>query len=145
MSERERDYRILDDFNFKQNRKGIRYHILFCAKLFVLFTTNIAAHIGVNLHMDVHRPSCVLKRKTGSGFSRCWSPFLSHLTAFHPVAPHYSRLLQTEGVTELVRTLAAQPDTHSDVQRLSEGIVQMVEEQQSRSMPSNAQTGPSNS
>lgn len=120
---------------FILNKRG-RCHILFCAKLFVLLTTNIAAHIGLN------NIPCVLKRKTGSGFSCSWSLFLSHLAAFHPVAPHYSCLLQTEGVTELVRTLAAQPDTHSDVQRLSEGIVHMVEEQQSRSMPS---TGPSNS
>lgn len=83
---------------------------------------------------------CVLKRKRGSGFS--WSPLLSHLAAFPPVAPHYSCLLQAEGVTDLVKTLAAQPDTHSDVRRLAESILQMAEGQQ---VPSSALIGLSNS
>lgn len=35
---------------FILNKKG-RCHILFCAKLFVLLTTNIAAHIGLNMYI----------------------------------------------------------------------------------------------
>ncbi|XP_075876877.1 protein zyg-11 homolog isoform X2 [Nelusetta ayraudi] len=89
-------------------------------------------------------PFCPLLQTSQPSGVQLWAVWAIHLVCSQNT-PHYSRLLQTEGVTELVRTLAAQPDTHSDVQRLSEGIVHMVEEQQSRSMPSNAQTGPSNS
>lgn len=60
-------------------------------------------------------------------------------------ASRYSSRLDEEGVTELLKALDMHPDTHGDVKRLSQGIVLMVQEQQSRSEVMNGQTEPGNS
>lgn len=50
---------------------------------------------------------------------------------FHPLASHYSSMLEREGVTELLQALVAHPNTHNDVTGLSNSILQMVEQNQS--------------
>lgn len=58
-----------------------------------------------------------------------------------PLASHYSSMLEKEDVTELLKALAAHPDTHSDIKGLSDSILRMVEEHQSHSRLLNNQMG----
>lgn len=62
-----------------------------------------------------------------------WPLFLSYplITSsfFHPLASHYSSMLEKEGLIELLKALAAHPDTHSDIKGLSNSIMRMVEQQ----------------
>lgn len=67
------------------------------------------------------------------------------LSLIHPLASHYSIMLEQEGVTELLKALAAHPDTHSDVKGLSDSILSMVAHHQSQSGPFNSQMGPQSS
>ncbi|KAG7227283.1 hypothetical protein INR49_000287 [Caranx melampygus] len=62
-----------------------------------------------------------------------WAVWAIHLVCSQNTS-HYSSMLEKEGVTELLKALAAHPDTHSDIKGLSETILQMVEH-----------TGPQNS
>lgn len=50
-------------------------------------------------------------------------------------------MLEKEGVTELLKALAAHPETHSDVKGLSNGILRMVEQHQSHSGAFSKQAG----
>ncbi len=54
-------------------------------------------------------------------------------------------MLVEEGVTELLKALAAHPDTHSDIKALSDSILHMVEQRQTHPGPFNNQTEPENS
>ncbi|KAI3375220.1 hypothetical protein L3Q82_021710, partial [Scortum barcoo] len=89
-----------------------------------------------------------LQSKHGVGVDCCELPFLSHVLitfSLYPLAPHYSSLLEKEGVTELLKALVAHPNTHSDIKRLSDSILRLVEQHQSHSGPFNSQMGPVNS
>lgn len=107
------------------------------------FSTHIETHIVRKMYIGFS----VLKKKWWSWcfFNHCRFPVLSPLSALHTAASHYSSLLEMEGVTELLKALAAHPDTHADIKRLSESILHMVEEQPSQSKPPNTRTSPSNS
>lgn len=55
---------------------------------------------------------------------------------------HYSSMLEKEGVTDLLKALAAHPDAHSDIKGLSNSILSMVEQNQGHLGP---KTKPQNS
>lgn len=48
-------------------------------------------------------------------------------------ASHYCGMLETEGVTELLKSLSAHADTHADIRGLSDSILHMLDEHQSHS------------
>lgn len=66
------------------------------------------------------------------------------LSSIHP-ASHYSSMLEKEGLTELLKALAAHPSTHSDIKGLSDSILSMVEQHQIHAGAFNNQTEPQSS
>ncbi|XP_030259314.1 protein zyg-11 homolog isoform X4 [Sparus aurata] len=66
-----------------------------------------------------------------------WAVWAIHLVCSQN-ASHYSSMLEKEGVTELLKALAAHPDTHGDIKGLSDSILRMLEQH-------GGDTGPQNS
>ncbi|XP_034558691.1 protein zyg-11 homolog [Notolabrus celidotus] len=58
---------------------------------------------------------------------------------------HYSSMLEQEGVTELLKALAAHTDTHRDIKGFSNSILGMIDPHQSHQEPLQKQIGPRNS
>ncbi|XP_041658329.1 protein zyg-11 homolog [Cheilinus undulatus] len=73
-----------------------------------------------------------------------WAVWAIHLVCSQNTS-HYSSMLEQEGVTELLKALAAHPDTHMDIKGLSNGILRMVEEHLSHQGPLDPEMGPRNS
>ncbi|TKS80178.1 Protein zyg-11 -like protein [Collichthys lucidus] len=67
-----------------------------------------------------------------------WAVWAIHLVCSQNTS-HYSSMLEEEGMTELLKALAAHPSTHSDIKGLSNRILQMVEQHQGRSGTSKKQ------
>ncbi|XP_047223220.1 protein zyg-11 homolog isoform X2 [Girardinichthys multiradiatus] len=61
-----------------------------------------------------------------------WAVWAIHLVCSQNTS-HYSSMLDKEGLTELLKALDGHPDTHSDIKRISQRIVLMVQEHQSHS------------
>uniref|UniRef100_UPI0037E7993A protein zyg-11 homolog n=1 Tax=Semicossyphus pulcher TaxID=241346 RepID=UPI0037E7993A len=70
-----------------------------------------------------------------------WAAWAIHLVCSQNTS-HYSSMLEQEGVTELLKALAAHPDTHRDIKGLSDSILRLVEQHQSHPGPSKDQLGP---
>uniref|UniRef100_A0A672YEF2 Protein zyg-11 homolog n=1 Tax=Sphaeramia orbicularis TaxID=375764 RepID=A0A672YEF2_9TELE len=90
------------------------------------------------------RPFCPLLQTSQPSGVQLWAVWAIHLVCSQNTS-QYGSMLETEGVTELLKALAAHPDTHSDIKRLSDSILRMIEESQSHSGPSKSQTGPQSS
>lgn len=90
------------------------------------------------------RPFCPLLQTCQPSGVQMWAVWAIHLVCSQNTS-NYSSMLEQEGVTELLKVLAAHPDTHSDVKGLSDRILSMVEHHQSQSRPFNNQTGPQSS
>lgn len=60
-------------------------------------------------------------------------------------ASHYSSMLEKEGLTELLKALAAHPSTHSDIKGVAGSILSMVERHQIHAGASSSQTAPQSS
>ena len=54
-------------------------------------------------------------------------------------------MLETEGVTALLKSLSAHADTHADIKALSDSILRMLDEHQSHSRTSSREPGSGNS
>lgn len=54
-------------------------------------------------------------------------------------------MLEKEGLTELLKALAAHPSTHSDIKGLSDSVLSMVEQHQIHAGAFNNQTAPQRS
>ncbi|XP_044224091.1 protein zyg-11 homolog isoform X2 [Thunnus albacares] len=89
-------------------------------------------------------PFCPLLQTCQPSGVQMWAVWAIHLVCSQNTS-NYSSMLEQEGVTELLKVLAAHPDTHSDVKGLSDRILSMVEHHQSQSRPFNNQTGPQSS
>uniref|UniRef100_A0A3Q1I1W7 Zyg-11 family member, cell cycle regulator, like n=1 Tax=Acanthochromis polyacanthus TaxID=80966 RepID=A0A3Q1I1W7_9TELE len=90
------------------------------------------------------RPFCPLLQPCQPSGVQLWAVWAIHLVCSQHTS-HYSRMLQQEGLTELLKALTAHPDTHSDIKELSDRILCMVEEHQSHSGAFKSQTEPRNS
>ncbi|KAM6919995.1 protein zyg-11 homolog [Lycodopsis pacificus] len=90
------------------------------------------------------RPFCALLQTWQSSGVQLWAVWAIHLVCIQN-ASHYSSMMEKDGVTELLRALAAHPDTHSDVKGLSGSILRVVEKHQSHSGSVNKQMEPQNS
>ncbi|XP_072219709.1 protein zyg-11 homolog [Leuresthes tenuis] len=78
------------------------------------------------------RPFCPLIQTSQPLGVQLWAVWAIHLVCSQNTS-HYSSMLEKEGLTELLKALAAHPDTHSDIKRLSDSILFMVEEHQNPS------------
>ncbi|XP_044076824.1 protein zyg-11 homolog isoform X1 [Siniperca chuatsi] len=87
------------------------------------------------------RPFCPLLQTCQPSGVQLWAVWAIRLVCSQNTS-HYSSLLEKEGVTELLKSLAAHPDTHSDIKGLSDSILRMVEQHQSHSGPFNNHMGP---
>ncbi|XP_040026538.1 protein zyg-11 homolog isoform X2 [Gasterosteus aculeatus] len=76
------------------------------------------------------RPFCPLLQAWQPSGVQLWAAWAIHLVCIQN-ASHYSNMMEKDGVAELLRALAAHPDTHSDVKGLSDGILRIVEQHQS--------------
>ncbi|XP_068196859.1 protein zyg-11 homolog [Antennarius striatus] len=85
-------------------------------------------------------PFCPLLQTSQPPGVQLWAVWAIHLVCSQDTS-HYSRMLEREGVTELLKALAAHPDTHRDIKRLSDSILCLIEEHQNRSGPPSNQTG----
>ncbi|KAM4552049.1 protein zyg-11 homolog isoform 2-T2 [Odontesthes bonariensis] len=74
------------------------------------------------------RPFCPLIQTSQPPGVQLWAVWAIHLVCSQNT-PLYSSMLEREGLTELLKALAAHPDTHSDIKGLSDSILFMVEEQ----------------
>ncbi|KAM7378957.1 hypothetical protein PAMP_004542 [Pampus punctatissimus] len=90
------------------------------------------------------RPFCPLLQTHQPSGVQLWAVWAIHLVCSQNTS-HYSSMLEEEGVTELLKALAAHPDTHSDVKGLSDSILSMLEHHQNQSEPVHNQTGPQSS
>ncbi|XP_031710276.1 protein zyg-11 homolog isoform X2 [Anarrhichthys ocellatus] len=90
------------------------------------------------------RPFCSLLQTWQSSGVQLWAVWAIHLVCIQN-ASHYSSMMEKDGVTELLRALAAHPDTHSDVKGLSDSILRVVEKHQSHSGSVNKQMESRNS
>ncbi|XP_040911186.1 protein zyg-11 homolog isoform X2 [Toxotes jaculatrix] len=90
------------------------------------------------------RPFCPLLQTCQPSGVQLWAVWAIHLVCSQNTS-HYSSMLEKEGVTELLKALAAHPDTHQDIKGLSQSILRMVEQQQCHSGAFNNQTVPRNS
>uniref|UniRef100_UPI003AADFACC protein zyg-11 homolog n=1 Tax=Centroberyx gerrardi TaxID=166262 RepID=UPI003AADFACC len=90
------------------------------------------------------RPFCPLLQTSQPSGVQLWAAWAVHLVCSQNTT-HYSSMLQKEGVIDLLTALAAHPDTHSDIKRLAEAVLCMVEERQSHSGPFSNKTGPQSS
>ncbi|KAM4557726.1 protein zyg-11 homolog [Fundulus diaphanus] len=73
-----------------------------------------------------------------------WAVWAIHLVCSQN-ASHYSGMLDKEGLAELLKALDAHPDTHSDVKRVSQHIMLMVQEHQGHPEVTNVKTEPGKS
>ncbi|XP_074544558.1 protein zyg-11 homolog isoform X2 [Halichoeres trimaculatus] len=73
-----------------------------------------------------------------------WAVWAIHLVCSQNTS-HYSSMLEQEGVTELLKALAAHPDTHNDIKGFSNSILQMLDRDQSHQGLSEKQMGARNS
>ncbi|XP_008291016.1 protein zyg-11 homolog [Stegastes partitus] len=87
------------------------------------------------------RPFCPLLQPCQPSGVQLWAVWAIHLVCSQNT-PHYSSMLEKEGLTELLKALAAHPDTHSDIKGLSDKILGMVEQHQSHCGASKNQTEP---
>ncbi|XP_011484781.2 protein zyg-11 homolog isoform X2 [Oryzias latipes] len=76
------------------------------------------------------RPFCPLLQTCQPSGVQLWAVWAIHLVCSQNTS-HYSSMLERDGVTELLKALAAHPDTHSDIQRLVGSILRTVEGHQS--------------
>ncbi|GAA6222484.1 protein zyg-11 homolog isoform X1 [Lates japonicus] len=90
------------------------------------------------------RPFCPLLQTCQPSGVQLWAVWAIHLVCSQNTS-HYSSMLEKEGVTELLKALAAHPDTHGNIKGLSDNILRMVEQHQSHSGAFDNQTGPRNS
>ncbi|XP_034411598.1 protein zyg-11 homolog [Cyclopterus lumpus] len=67
-----------------------------------------------------------------------WAVWAIHLVCIQNTS-HYSSMMEKDGVTELLRALAAHPDAHSDVKGQSDSVLRVVEQHQSHSGSFNKQ------
>uniref|UniRef100_A0A7N8Y690 Protein zyg-11 homolog n=1 Tax=Mastacembelus armatus TaxID=205130 RepID=A0A7N8Y690_9TELE len=86
------------------------------------------------------RPFCPLLQTCQPSGVQLWAVWAMQLVCSQNMS-HYSSMLEKEGVTELLKALAAHPDTHSDIKGLSESILSMAEQHQSHSGASNNHAG----
>lgn len=77
------------------------------------------------------RPFCPLLQTGQPPGVQLWAVWAIHLVCSQNT-PHYSHMLEREDVTELLKALAAHPDTHSDIKRLSDSILSMIERHQTQ-------------
>uniref|UniRef100_A0A8C7YMV1 Zyg-11 family member, cell cycle regulator, like n=1 Tax=Oryzias sinensis TaxID=183150 RepID=A0A8C7YMV1_9TELE len=75
-------------------------------------------------------PFCPLLQTCQPSGVQLWAVWAIHLVCSQNTS-HYSSMLERDGVTELLKALAAHPDTHSDIQRLVGSILRTVEGHQS--------------
>uniref|UniRef100_A0A3Q0RWG7 Zyg-11 family member, cell cycle regulator, like n=1 Tax=Amphilophus citrinellus TaxID=61819 RepID=A0A3Q0RWG7_AMPCI len=73
-----------------------------------------------------------------------WAVWAIHLVCTQNTS-HYSSMLEKEGLTELLKALAAHPSTHSDIKGLAGSILSMVERHQIHAGAFNNQTAPQSS
>uniref|UniRef100_A0A3Q4GPW6 Zyg-11 family member, cell cycle regulator, like n=1 Tax=Neolamprologus brichardi TaxID=32507 RepID=A0A3Q4GPW6_NEOBR len=73
-----------------------------------------------------------------------WAVWAIHLVCTQNTS-HYSSMLEKEGLTELLKALAAHPSTHSDIKGLSDSILSMVEQYQIHAGAFNNQMEPQSS
>ncbi|MEQ2240969.1 hypothetical protein ILYODFUR_020553, partial [Ilyodon furcidens] len=78
------------------------------------------------------RPFCPLLQTCQPSGVQLWAVWAIQLFCSQNTS-HYSSMLDKEGLTELLKALDGHPDTHSDVKRISQRIVLMVQEHQSHS------------
>ncbi|XP_068558042.1 protein zyg-11 homolog isoform X2 [Cebidichthys violaceus] len=90
------------------------------------------------------RPFCCLLQTRQPSGVQLWALWAIHLVCIQNTS-HYSGMMEKDGVTELLRALAAHPDTHSDVKGLSDSILRVVEKHQSHSGSFDKQTESRNS
>nr|XP_020474055.1 protein zyg-11 homolog isoform X2 [Monopterus albus] len=90
------------------------------------------------------RPFCPLLKTCQPSGVQLWAVWAIHLVCSQNTS-HHSSMLEKEGVTELLKTLVAHPDTHSDIKGICDSILHMVEQHQSRMEAFNNQTGSQNS
>ncbi|XP_054452174.1 protein zyg-11 homolog [Anoplopoma fimbria] len=90
------------------------------------------------------RPFCPLLQTWQPSGVQLWAVWAIHLVCIQNTS-HYSSMMEKDGVTELLRALAAHPDTHSDVKGLSDSIFRLVEQHQSHSGSFNKQRESRNS
>ncbi|KAA8587399.1 hypothetical protein FQN60_016261 [Etheostoma spectabile] len=87
------------------------------------------------------RPFCPLLQTLQPSGVQLWAVWAIHLVCSQNTS-HYSSMMEKEGVTELLKALAAHPDTHADIKGLSDSILHMIEQQQSHSGSFYNQAGP---
>ncbi|XP_038574474.1 protein zyg-11 homolog isoform X2 [Micropterus salmoides] len=73
------------------------------------------------------RPFCPLLQTNQPSGVQLWAVWAIQLVCSQNTSL-YSSLLEKEGVTELLKSLAAHPDTHSDIKELSDSILHLVEQ-----------------
>lgn len=77
------------------------------------------------------QPFCPLLQTGQPPGVQLWAVWAIHLVCSQKT-PHYSHMLEMEGVTELLKALAAHPETHRDIKGLSDSILSMVERHQTQ-------------
>lgn len=90
------------------------------------------------------RPFCPLLQTRQPSGVQLWAVWAIHLVCSQNTS-HYSSMLEKEGLIELLKALAAHPDTHGDIKGLSESILCMAEQHRSRSGASSNQADSRNS
>ncbi|XP_028328612.1 protein zyg-11 homolog isoform X2 [Gouania willdenowi] len=90
------------------------------------------------------RPFSILLQTGQPSGVQLWAVWAIHLVCSQNVS-HYSSMLEHEGQIELLKALAAHPDTHSDVRRLSHSVLLLIGQHQSRSGASENQKKRENS
>ncbi|XP_008431398.1 protein zyg-11 homolog isoform X1 [Poecilia reticulata] len=90
------------------------------------------------------RPFCSLLQTYQPSGVQLWAVWAIHLVC-RQNASYYIHMLTKEGLMELLKALDTHPDTHSDVKRVSQSILRMVQEQQSPCEVTNSQTEPGKS
>ncbi|KAM9719608.1 protein zyg-11 homolog isoform 2-T2 [Menidia menidia] len=73
------------------------------------------------------RPFCPLIQTCQPSGVQLWAVWAIHLVCTQNTS-HYGGMLEREGLTERLKAVAAHPDTHRDVKRLSDSILSMTEE-----------------
>ncbi|XP_019961544.2 protein zyg-11 homolog isoform X1 [Paralichthys olivaceus] len=86
-------------------------------------------------------PFCPLLQTCQPSGVQLWAVWAIHLVCSQNTS-HYRSMLEKDGVTELLKALAANPDIHGDIKGLSESILRMVEQHQSHSGAFSNQKGP---
>uniref|UniRef100_A0A669EP32 Zyg-11 family member, cell cycle regulator, like n=1 Tax=Oreochromis niloticus TaxID=8128 RepID=A0A669EP32_ORENI len=89
-------------------------------------------------------PFCPLLQTCQPAGVQLWAVWAIHLVCTQNTS-HYSSMLEKEGLTELLKALAAHPSTHSDIKGLSDSILSMVEQHQIHAGAFNNQTAPQSS